>query len=160
MNKLIFGIAILFGCVGSAWGAAPGAPLPTIESISALSNVQANQGLPVAVEATVTLCPGYDGLLFVQNGTHAIFVYDNLPLKLHLGDRILIRGRTQGSFHPIILADSITLLHPGKLPSPIRQLLKIWFMRATTAPWSRFMPSFAPPSWVGARVRELLICRC
>jgi len=119
MNKLIFGIAILFGCVGSAWGAAPGAPLPTIESISALSDVQANQGLPVAVEATVTLCPGYDGLLFVQDGTHAIFVYDNLPLKLHLGDRILIRGRTQGSFHPIILADSITMLHPGNLPTPI-----------------------------------------
>jgi diguanylate cyclase (GGDEF)-like protein len=66
----------------------------------------------------VTHYPGYENLLFVQEGDHAIFVLDALPLKLLPGDRVLIRGKTQGSFYPIIISQSITLIRHGALPEP------------------------------------------
>jgi diguanylate cyclase (GGDEF)-like protein len=118
MKKLILAIAILFGYAGASWGGAPPGPLTSISAINALSSAQANQGLPVVFEATVTHYPGYENLLFVQEDGHAIFVQDTIPLKLRPGDRILVRGKTQGSFYPIILSESITLLHHGALPKP------------------------------------------
>jgi diguanylate cyclase (GGDEF)-like protein len=119
MRKLISIIAILFGYAGASWGGAPPGPLTSISAISTLSNAQANQALPVAFEATVTYYPGYNNLLFVQDGRWAVFVFADTSLKLLPGDRVLVRGTTQSSFRPIVVSNSITVLRHGTLPKPV-----------------------------------------
>ena len=36
------------------------------------------------------------------------------------GDRILVRGTMQASFHPLVVGSSVTLLHHGALPAPVQ----------------------------------------
>jgi diguanylate cyclase (GGDEF)-like protein len=119
MKKLILTIVILFGCSGASWGGAPPGPLTSIGAISALSNAQAKQALPVAFEATVTYFPGYNNLLFVQDGGQAVFVFADTSQKLLPGDRVLVRGTMQSSFRPIVVSKSITVLRHGSLPKPV-----------------------------------------
>jgi diguanylate cyclase (GGDEF)-like protein len=118
MKRLLPIFAILFVCAAIAWAEAP-APLTTLRAITALSNAEAAKMLPVAFEATVTYYVKVQYVLFVQDGGYAIFVSPGAALTLVPGDRILIKGKTHGSFHPIVSADSITLLHHGDLPKPI-----------------------------------------
>ena len=117
MKRPLPTFAILFACASIAW-AAPPASLTTLRAIHALSNAEASKGMPVAFEATVTYYRGYESTLFVQDGDTAIYVY--YPTDLHLvpGDRVLVRGKTQGSFNPIVVADSVTVLRHGALPAP------------------------------------------
>jgi diguanylate cyclase (GGDEF)-like protein len=99
-----------------ALGATTPQPLTTLDQIHALTNAQADQALPVAFEATVTL---YDRPLFglwVQDHGHAIYVETATPVSLSPGDRVLIHGTTQGSFRPIVVSDSVSLLGHGVLP--------------------------------------------
>src|SRR5208337_3139173 len=103
----------------STAGAAAPASLTTLRAIHALTNSEAGPALPVAFEATVVYSRGYERLLFVQDGGDAIFVRPPTSDQLAPGDRILIRGKTQGSFHPIVIAESIALLQHGALPAPI-----------------------------------------
>jgi diguanylate cyclase (GGDEF)-like protein len=119
MKRLFPAIAAIFGWSCFAWAAAPPA-LTTLRAVRALSNAEASQALPVAFEATVTYFPGYSGLLFVQDGDQAIFVYLTADAKLLAGDRVLVRGKTQASFRPIVIPDSVTLLHHGDLPKAVR----------------------------------------
>jgi diguanylate cyclase (GGDEF)-like protein len=118
MKRLIPAIAILFGCASVAWAAAP-APLTTLQAVHALSNAEASLALPVAFEATVTYYPGYDNLLFVQDGALAIFVLATTDAKLLAGDRVLIKGTTQSSFHPIVISKDVTLLRHGAVPKSV-----------------------------------------
>ena len=87
-----------------------------MQAIHALTNAEASNGLPVAFEATVTYYRGYERTLFVQDGDAAIYVGDPNDLKLVPGDRVLVKGKTQKSFNPIVLADSITVLGHVALP--------------------------------------------
>jgi diguanylate cyclase (GGDEF)-like protein len=101
-----------------AMGAASPQPLTTLDQIHALTNAQADQAFPVAFEATVTL---YDRPLFglwVQDRGHAIYVETATPANLVPGDRVLIRGTTQGSFRPIVVSDNVSLLGHGVPPPP------------------------------------------
>jgi diguanylate cyclase (GGDEF)-like protein len=86
------------------------APFATLRAIHALTNAEAADGLPVSFEATVTYYRGYENTLFVQDGAIGIYVF--APANLHLipGDRVLVRGTTQKSFHPIVIAKGIVLL--------------------------------------------------
>jgi len=118
MKRLVPVFAIVLGWVSAAY-AAPPAPLTTLRAIHALSNAEASQKLPVAFEATVNYVRGYENLLFVQDGDVAIFVRPTPDTRPALCDRILVRGTTQGSFHPIVIADSITVLYHGALPKPV-----------------------------------------
>ena len=118
MKRLLSTFVILLVCAAIAWAEAP-APLTTLRAISALTNDQATQQLPVAFEATVTYFPGYDNLLFMQDGDQAIFVLATTPVNLLPGDRVLVRGTTQGSFRPIVVSKNIILLHHGSLPKPV-----------------------------------------
>ena len=86
MKKLISAVAIIFGCAWVGWAADAPNVLTSVEAISALSNAQASQALPVAFEATVTYNPGYSDLLFVQEGKQAVFVLDKSSVKLLPGD--------------------------------------------------------------------------
>ena len=117
MKRPLSTFAILFAYASIAW-AAPPAPLTTLRAVHALSNAEASKGMPVAFEATVTYYRGYESTLFVQDGDAAIYVY--YPTDLHLvpGDRILVRGKTLGSFNPIVIGERITLLRHGALPAP------------------------------------------
>ncbi len=116
MKRLFPAVAIILGWASVAWGAAPPAPLTTLQEVRALSNAQASQGLPVAFQATVTYNRYYERVLFVQDGGAALYVGYPTPLKLVPGDRVLVRGKTQKSFSPIVEADSITLLGHGAVP--------------------------------------------
>ena len=111
-------LAVVFGGASVAWGAAAPATLTTLRAIHALSNAEASQKLTVAFEATVTYYRGYENTLFMQDGDAAIYVYFPTDLKLVPGDRVLVRGKTQGSFNPIVVADSITMLRHVALPKP------------------------------------------
>jgi hypothetical protein len=109
---------MMLGWALVAWSAPP-APLTTLREIRALTNAQASHKLPVAFEATVTYYRGYENNLFVQDGNAAIYVQAPTDAKLVPGDRVLVRGRTQQSFNPIVMAESITLLGHGALPKPV-----------------------------------------
>jgi diguanylate cyclase (GGDEF)-like protein len=117
MKRSIASVAIFLGWAIAAWPATP-APLTTLRAVHALTNAEASLGLPVAFEATVTYYRGYEQTLFVQDGDAAIYIAYPTDLKLVPGDRVLIRGKTQDSFNPIVNADSVTLLRHGALPQP------------------------------------------
>ncbi len=118
MKKMLPTFAILYACAALAWAVAP-ATLTTLSQVATLSNAEANKALPTTFEATVTYFPGYDNLLFMQDGGQAIFVLATTPVKLLSGDRVLVQGKTQGSFRPIVISKDITLLHHGNLPKPV-----------------------------------------
>jgi len=118
MKKLAVAVAIVLGWCTSASGAAP-ATLTTLSAVTALTNAEASQAVPVSFEATVSFARLYENVLFVQDGTAAIFVRPVPGLKLVLGDRVLIKGKTKQSFRPIVVSESITVLHPGTAPKPI-----------------------------------------
>jgi hypothetical protein len=119
MKRLIRAVAILLACASAVWAAAAPAPLATLQAVRALSNAEASQGLPAAFEATVTYFPGYDNLLFVQDGDLAIFVLATTDAKLLPGDRVLIKGTTQSSFHPIVISKNVPLLRHGAVPKSV-----------------------------------------
>ena len=99
--------------------AAPSNTLTTLNAIDALNNAEARKGLSVRFEATVLYARRYENLLFVQDGKDAIFVRPPAGTELMAGDRILVQGKTQGSFRPLVVGESLTLLHHGALPSAI-----------------------------------------
>jgi hypothetical protein len=113
---LLVVLAVL--CFFSAVGAAAVSPLTTVRQVRELSNAQARQGLPVAFEATVSYIRWYEGNLFVQDGDAAIFVLIDSTFNLIPGDRVLVEGTTAGSFHPIVNATKVSLLHHGIPPAP------------------------------------------
>jgi diguanylate cyclase (GGDEF)-like protein len=111
---------LLFAAVAipAAFAADP-APLTTLHAIRALTLSEAQKGLPVAFEATVTYYNPIDVDLFVQDGDDAIYVEAKTSEALLPGDRVLVRGKTRASFTPDIVAESITVLHHGSLPQPV-----------------------------------------
>jgi diguanylate cyclase (GGDEF)-like protein len=115
MKRLIPAFAIILGWASAAW-AAPPATLTTLRAIHALSDAEARRMLPVAFEATVTY---YGNMMFVQDNDLALFVLAPSDANLLLGDRVLVRGKTLGSFRPIVWSNSITVLRHGALPKPI-----------------------------------------
>ncbi|MGA3081458.1 MAG: hypothetical protein ABSD44_08755, partial [Terracidiphilus sp.] len=118
MKRLICAIAIVLGWASAAWAAAP-APLATLQAIKALTNEEAGKELPVSFEATVTYFRGYEGYMFVQDEDDPIYVRIPVIPALAPGDRVRLTGHTEGSFHPIVIADSVALLHHGALPKPV-----------------------------------------
>jgi len=94
-------------------------PLTSLRAIHQLSNAEASHALPVAFEATVTYYRPYEKTMFVQDGDVAIYIQPVYEVKVSAGDRVLIKGITQPSFNPFVLANQITFLQHGKLPVPV-----------------------------------------
>lgn len=115
MKRLILAVAIVLDW-GSVARAADPSLLTDLRTITALSNAEASKALPVAFEATVTYFPGYENILFVQDGKSAIFVLAPNGTQLVPGDRVLVRGKMRASFRPIVVPDSLTVLGHGPLP--------------------------------------------
>ena len=99
-------------------------PLTSLAVIHGLSNAEANKALPVAFEATVTYYKKGDVDLFVQDGNIAIYVETGRDTDLMQGDRVLVRGKTRGSFRPEIMEGSVTLLHHGVAPAAVKANLR------------------------------------
>ncbi|MGB6742796.1 MAG: diguanylate cyclase [Terracidiphilus sp.] len=117
MRSSIAWFQLLFLLVVPTHAMAP-KPLTSLSQIHSLSNGQANQGLPVAFEATVTYYdPGLFGLWVQQDG-QAIYVETGTAIRLVPGDRVMIRGTTQASFRPIVMSNDVTLLGSGTSPEP------------------------------------------
>jgi diguanylate cyclase (GGDEF)-like protein len=95
------------------------APLNSLGAVHLLTNAEAAKGPLVAFEATVTYFRNYEKTLFVQEEGAAIYVNATTNLNLVPGDRVLIRGKAQDSFHPIVVSSDITLLHHGSPPPPV-----------------------------------------
>ena len=109
---------MMLGCASAACSAAEPGPLTTLRAIEALPSADAEKGVAVAFEATVTYYRGYESTLFVQDGDNAIYVQAPPDAGIVAGDRVLVRGTTQGSFRPSINGKEIKLLRHGALPSP------------------------------------------
>jgi len=97
MKRLLGLMAVLLASALPCWSAAP-ATLTDLRVIHAQTNAQASQGLPVAFQATVTYYRDYESDLFVQDGDVAIYIYFRPGAKLLQGDRVLVSGKTRGSF--------------------------------------------------------------
>jgi diguanylate cyclase (GGDEF)-like protein len=117
MNRFLLA-AIFLWCSLPACAAGP-APLASLHAIHSLSNAQADMAIPVAFETTITYYRNSDFDLFVQDGEEAVYVYYKQNAGLTPGDRVLVKGVTQGSFRPVVIADSVTLLHHGEPPKPV-----------------------------------------
>jgi diguanylate cyclase (GGDEF)-like protein len=118
LSKSALSAFVLLACAASARSDGP-APLTSLRVIHQLGNEEAGHLLPVAFEATVTYhIQGSIGL-FVQDGGLAIYADAPANLTLTPGDRVLVRGKTRASFHPDIVADSVTVLGHGEVPAPV-----------------------------------------
>jgi diguanylate cyclase (GGDEF)-like protein len=117
MKRGIATCLVLLGCSWVAWSATP-ATLTTLRAVHNLSNAEASHEVPAVFEATVTYFRNYTRELFVQDGDAAIYIFLTKDAKLSPGDRILVRGVTQASFHPLVESDDVTVLRHGMLPKP------------------------------------------
>ena len=117
LRNLLFVVAIV-----AAWASATcvGEPVivTSLHAIHSLTKAQAQAGLPVAFEATVTYYNTSDVDLFVQDGNQAIYVETKAYENLAPGDRVLVRGKTRDSFATDIVSDSVTVLQHGTLLKP------------------------------------------
>jgi diguanylate cyclase (GGDEF)-like protein len=111
-------LAIILGFTSLAWAAEPSV-LSTLHAIHALSKADAQKGLPVAFEATVTYYTRTGVDLFVQDGGEAIYVETKPFQDFVPGDQVLVRGKTRDSFHPDVLSTSVIRVHSGALPVPV-----------------------------------------
>ena len=118
VTSLISLAVILLGVSSIACAAEP-APLTSLRAIRALTNAEASQAPPVAVEGTVTYLRGYETNMFLQDGDVAIYVRTAPNLTFVPGDRVLMKGTMEPSFRPIVIASSVTLLHHGTPPKPV-----------------------------------------
>jgi diguanylate cyclase (GGDEF)-like protein len=118
MKRLICAVAIVLGWASPGWAEAP-APLTTLRAIKALTNEEAGKEFPVAFEATVTYFRGYENYMFVQDEDVPIFVRIPMNPLFAPGDRVLVTGKTEASFQPYVLADSVALRRHGALPKPV-----------------------------------------
>jgi diguanylate cyclase (GGDEF)-like protein len=110
---------MFLGPVAPIFCQAPGT-LTTLHAIHSLSNSEAGKTPPVAFEATVTYRRSGESTLFVQDGLDGSYVWANPDIQLNPGDRVLVRGRAQASFRPIVIADSVTILRHEGLPAPVK----------------------------------------
>jgi diguanylate cyclase (GGDEF)-like protein/PAS domain S-box-containing protein len=104
-------------------------PLTRIEDVRRLSPQKAAEGVPVRLEAVVTYYHHDWEMLFVQDATGAIFIYVDHrrpPFPLHLGQRVLVEGKTvAGDFVASIAAGAqVTPLGEAGLPTAYRAPLK------------------------------------
>lgn len=114
-------------CAGQKAATAPVTPaaatvstgLTDLRTVRAIPNREAAERKPVQFEATVTYYRDYDTDLFVQDGDAAMYVAYRAGDVLRPGDRVLIRGKMQESFRPIVVADEVKLLRHGALPPPV-----------------------------------------
>lgn len=100
------------------------APITSVAKVQSLPNQKASEGLPVRIRGTVTgsTKTGHEHWMSFQDDTRGIFV--NLisisNLTPAFGESWEVRGRSaSGHFAPIVMADEITRIGEGLLPTPV-----------------------------------------
>jgi diguanylate cyclase (GGDEF)-like protein len=119
VKNLVLAFAIVLGWSPVVWGAEAPVTLTTLQAVHAVTNAEASHAQPVAFEATVTYCRAYEKTLFVQDGGIAVYVRVPIDSTVVPGDRVLVTGTMEASFRPIVVAESVALLHHGVLPKPL-----------------------------------------
>ena len=98
--------------------------ITTAAEIKALSSDMAKQELPVSIRGVVTFCISKFVGGVVQDSTKGVFVdmknlQDAEPMRR--GEFYQVEGVTgPGLFAPVVVANRITHLGPGRLPEPLR----------------------------------------
>ncbi|MFZ0395739.1 MAG: GGDEF domain-containing protein [Terracidiphilus sp.] len=118
--KRLAAILAIFAIAWSCRAAEAPRVLHSVKEVRALSHADAARGLSVEFEATVTYFRSYEKTLFVQDGAWGVYVSATTGLNLVPGDRVLVRGVTQDSFHPIVVSDDLKLMGHGRLPEPVK----------------------------------------
>ncbi|MGB6191049.1 MAG: GGDEF domain-containing protein [Terracidiphilus sp.] len=118
-TRLVGKFVLLLALIATATSSVFAATLTSLRAIRALTDAQADQSLPVDFQGTVTFLGTSEHLLFVQDGDAAITVQWVPNNSILPGDRVQIQGKTRLTFRPVVVADSVTLLHHGMLPEPI-----------------------------------------
>lgn len=117
-KRSILALALVLAiAAATAAHAATPATLTTLAAVGALGNQQASHSLPVDFRATVVYSRGAEKLQFVEDGNEAVFVQS--PGEYRPGDRVVVKGRTQNSYRPIVIADSMKLVRHQARPSPV-----------------------------------------
>jgi diguanylate cyclase (GGDEF)-like protein len=117
---LFFAFAMAVAWTSAACAEEAGAGVVTsLHAIHNLTKAQAESGLPVAFEATVTYYNKSAVDLFVQDGDEAIYVETKGNDDLAPGDRVLVRGKTRESFTADIISESVTVLRHDSIPKPV-----------------------------------------
>jgi len=97
--------------------------LNTAASILALTNTEADQKHPAAIDGVITSSTEYG--LFVQDRTAGIWVDWKNPRQFLPGDRVLVEGTsTAGLFSPDFAARRVTVIGRLPLPTPRRPNMK------------------------------------
>ncbi len=117
-RPLTFIMAMVCALLCPVWSSEP-ATLTSLHTVHALDNVQASHRIHAIFEATVIYSRGYERLLFVQDHDEAVFVAPPMSGDFLPGDRVLIKGDTQQSFRPLVVASDVTVLRHGDLPKPV-----------------------------------------
>lgn len=113
-------LSLWLGLGLAARGQAPHPLLTSLGEIHRLTNPEADEGLPVDFEATVTYYRPGNVDMFVQDGDAAIYVETTAHESVRTGDRVRVEGITRASFRPEIKANRMTYLRPGTLPAAVR----------------------------------------
>ncbi len=100
-------------------------PITTVAQVQSLPIEEARRALPVRVRGVVTEArnSGYENRMSIQDDTRGIFV--NLGFISNaapaFGEFWQVEGHSgAGDFAPVIIADKLTFLGPGRLPEPAR----------------------------------------
>ena len=118
MKRFVLGLYLIIGCTSALWSA-DRTPLTNLSAVAALSHPEAAHEFPVVAEATVTYYRSSEQTMFVQDGKTSLYMMATTDLDLVPGDRILVRGTTRVGLRPYVLTNDVTLLHHGKLPTPL-----------------------------------------
>ncbi|MDY3560341.1 PAS domain S-box protein [Gemmata sp. JC673] len=114
-------VAVLLLCAMPLVGEPPRPALVTARSVRALDPVDAARGHPVDLTGVITVSSTSPPELFVQDDTSGVYVeIGQLREGLEPGTRVRVRGRSRGGwFSPLVVAESVERLGPGRLPDPL-----------------------------------------
>lgn len=92
--------------------------LTTVRQIRQAPAEQVAHGVPVQLKAVVTYYNAPERNLYVADKTGPIFVVTTQAFSLRPGDRVLVRGVTEGSFLTDVTSNSISVIGKAALPTP------------------------------------------
>lgn len=94
------------------------APLTTVAAIRSLTYAEAAQERPVRIKGVVTYYQPAEQMLYVQDGTGAVYVHPREAADIHPGSEVVVSGATRGSYRTSILSSSIEAVGEAPLPKP------------------------------------------
>lgn len=90
----------------------------SIDQIRRLPPEEYHRSYPVQIEGVITVCDPIWKLLFIEDDSGGIYVYESIPQpELKAGQKVRVKGFTApGMFSPIVSDPGIEILGPGEWP--------------------------------------------